>query len=99
MLFDPWGIESVGSWHFFRLPDRETAWIIPAVIKGLGAIRQSKARHISRPVPRSPVICGLDFIPPDGVRWIADFRDPWSLQHKFPVFHNCVTDAIESRLI
>ena len=85
---------------FFSLPDRETAWIIPAVIKGLGAIRQSKARHMITTGP--PFTChlvGLILERLTGVRWIADFRDPWSLQHKFPVFRNRVTDAIESRLI
>lgn len=85
---------------FFSLPDRETAWLLPAVFRGLRTIQTANVRHLITTGP--PFTCHLvGFILKrlTGVRWIADFRDPWSLQHKFPVYRNRVTDAIESRLI
>lgn len=85
---------------FLSLPDRETAWLVPAVLKGLRVIRRSKAQHLITTGP--PFTChliGLVLKRLTGIRWIADFRDPWSLRHKFPVFRNRMTDAIESRLI
>jgi glycosyltransferase involved in cell wall biosynthesis len=85
---------------FFSLPDRETGWLIPAVLRGLRAIRRSKVNHLVTTGP--PFTChlvGLILKRVTGVRWIADFRDPWSLRHKFPVFRTRATDAIESWLI
>ena len=94
-----WGVK---RWllAFLSLPDRETAWLVPAVLRGLREIRQTGTRHLMTTGP--PFTChlvGLVLKRLTGVRWIADFRDPWSLCHKFPVFRNGVTDRIESRLI
>lgn len=94
-----WGLK---RWllAFLSLPDRETAWLVPAVLRGLREIRQSGTRHVITTGP--PFTChlvGLILKRLTGVRWIADFRDPWSLRHKFPVFRNGVTDRVESRLI
>ncbi|WP_447983617.1 hypothetical protein [Nitrospira sp. Nam74] len=85
---------------FLSLPDRETAWLVPAVLRGLREIRKTGTRHIITTGP--PFTChlvGLALKRLTGVRWIADFRDPWSLRHKFPVFRNGVTDKVESGLI
>ncbi|MBA2252713.1 MAG: hypothetical protein H0W13_08420 [Nitrospirales bacterium] len=94
-----WGVK---RWllAFLSLPDRETAWLVPAVLRGLREIRHFGTRHIITSGP--PFTChlvGLVLKRFTGVRWIADFRDPWSLRHKFPVFRNGVTDKVESRLI
>jgi hypothetical protein len=94
-----WGVK---RWllAFLSLPDRETAWLVPAVLRGLREIRQTGTRHIITTGP--PFTChlvGLVLKRLTKVRWIADFRDPWSLRHKFPVFRNGVTDKVESRLI
>ena len=85
---------------FSWLPDRETAWLVPAVVRGLREIRRSGIRHVITTGP--PFTChlvGLILKRLTGARWIADFRDPWSLRHKFPIFRNSVTDWIETRLI
>lgn len=85
---------------FSWLPDRETAWLVPAVLRGLREIRRSGIRHVITTGP--PFTChlvGLILKRLTGARWIADFRDPWSLRHKFPIFRNSVTDWIETRLI
>ncbi|MDQ6733566.1 MAG: hypothetical protein M3Z35_05525 [Nitrospirota bacterium] len=82
------------------LPDREIGWLVPAVFRGLRRIRESGIRHVITTGP--PFTChlvGLILKRLTGVRWIADFRDPWSLRHKFPLFRHGVTDMIESRLI
>ncbi len=82
------------------LPDRETGWLLPAVFRGLREIRESGSRHVITTGP--PFTChlvGLVLKRLTGVRWIADFRDPWSLRHKFPIFRHGVTDMVESRLI
>lgn len=82
------------------LPDRETGWLLPGVFRAAWAIRRSGARHVVTTGP--PFTChlvGLVLKRLTGVRWIADFRDPWSLRHKFPVFRNRTTDVIESWLI
>jgi glycosyltransferase involved in cell wall biosynthesis len=85
---------------FSSLPDREIAWLVPAVVRGLREIRRSGIRHVITTGP--PFTChlvGLILKLLTGARWIADFRDPWSLRHKFPIFRNSVTDWIETRLI
>jgi glycosyltransferase involved in cell wall biosynthesis len=82
------------------LPDREIAWLVPAVLRGLREIRQSGIGHVITTGP--PFTChlvGLILKRLTGVRWIADFRDPWSLRHKFPLFRNEMTDRVETRLI
>ena len=82
------------------LPDRETAWLVPAVLRGLREIRRSGIQHVITTGP--PFTChlvGLILKELAGVRWIADFRDPWSVRHKFPIFRNGVTDRVETRLI
>jgi glycosyltransferase involved in cell wall biosynthesis len=82
------------------LPDRETAWLVPAVLRGLREIRRSGIQHVITTGP--PFTChlvGLILKQLAGVRWIADFRDPWSVRHKFPIFRNGVTDRVETRLI
>ena len=85
---------------FLWLPDREIAWLVPAVLRGLREIRRTGMQHIITTGP--PFTChlvGLILKHMTGVRWIADFRDPWSLRHKFPIVRNGVTDRVETRLI
>ena len=84
----------------FSLPDREIGWLGPALLQGLRLIRRHGLSHLLTTGP--PFTChlvGLLLKRMTGVRWVADFRDPWSLAHKFPIFRNGVTDAFESRWI
>jgi len=84
----------------FWLPDREIGWLGPALLRGVRLIRRHGITHLLTTGP--PFTChlvGLLLKRMTGVRWVADFRDPWSLAHKFPIFRNGVTDAVESRWI
>jgi glycosyltransferase involved in cell wall biosynthesis len=84
----------------FWLPDREIGWLGPALWRGLRLIRGQGITHLLTTGP--PFTChlaGLLLKRMTHVRWVADFRDPWSLAHKFPIFRNGVTDALESRWI
>jgi len=84
----------------FWLPDREIGWLGPALLHGLRLIRRHGLSHLLTTGP--PFTChlvGLLLKWMTGVRWVADFRDPWSMTHKFPIFRNGVTDALESRWI
>jgi len=63
---------------FLVFPDYERGWIMPAIA---AAIRQIRRHHIkwimtSCP-PYSGHLIGLAVKMIAGVRWIADFRDPW----------------------
>jgi hypothetical protein len=82
------------------LPDREIGWLGPALLRGFRLIRRHGITHLLTTGP--PFTChlaGLLLKRMTRVRWVADFRDPWSLAHKFPIFRNGVTDALESRWI
>jgi glycosyltransferase involved in cell wall biosynthesis len=82
------------------LPDREVGWIPPAVYQAWRLIRQRRITHmITTGPPWTCHLVGLLIKRLTGMHWIADFRDPWSLKHKFPLFRNSVTDAVERALI
>jgi glycosyltransferase involved in cell wall biosynthesis len=84
----------------FWLPDREIGWLPPAVLHGVRLIRRHGIGHlVTTGPPFTAHLAGLLIKRLTGVRWVADFRDPWSLAHKFPIFRNGVTDALESRWI
>ena len=63
---------------FLMLPDGERNWIIPAVFRAVREIRQEKIDCIltSSP-PHSVHLIGFLLKLITGVRWVADFRDPW----------------------
>jgi len=64
---------------FMLLPDSEKKWIIPAVIRAICLIKKHDIDCIitSSP-PHSVQITGFIVKKLTGVKWIADFRDPWS---------------------
>jgi glycosyltransferase involved in cell wall biosynthesis len=60
------------------IPDMCTGWILPAVVAGLKAARESKAEQIfsSGPMWTNHLVgLGLSYF--TGLPWIAHFRDPW----------------------
>ena len=82
------------------LPDREIGWLGPALLRARCLVRRHGVTHVLTTGP--PFTCHLAgwlLKRMTRVRWVADFRDPWSLAHKFPIFRNGVTDALESRWI
>jgi hypothetical protein len=63
---------------FLSLPDEQRNWVLPAVIQGVRIIKREKIDCIftSSP-PYSVNLVGWLLKAITGVRWIADFRDPW----------------------
>jgi glycosyltransferase involved in cell wall biosynthesis len=63
---------------FFTLPDTEKGWIIPAVLKAIREIRKENIDYVltSSP-PYSVLIIGILVKMITGIKWVADFRDPW----------------------
>jgi hypothetical protein len=85
---------------FLSFPDLEVSWFVPAVLRASHIIRQKNIQClITTAPPYSVQLIGLALKRLTGVRWIADYRDPWSLNHKYALIRNRATDAIESRLI
>jgi glycosyltransferase involved in cell wall biosynthesis len=60
------------------IPDLYTGWVLPAIVAGLKAARQSKAEQIFSSGPfwtNHLVGFALSYL--TGLPWIAHFRDPW----------------------
>ncbi len=95
-------IASLKRWllGFLWLPDRELGWLAPAIRRGVHLIRKKRIEYLLTTGP--PFTChlvGLALKRLTGVRWVADFRDPWSLTLKYPLFRTRATDAVERWLI
>jgi len=96
------GLGELKRWllSFLWLPDREIGWLIPAIVRGLHVIRKKRIGYIlTTGPPFSCHLIGLILKRLTGVRWVADFRDPWSLTQKGAIVRNHITDSIESRMI
>ncbi len=96
------GLGGLKRWlmSFLWFPDREIGWLIPAMIRGLHLIRKKRIDYILTTGP--PFTChliGLVLKRLTGVRWVADFRDPWSLTQRGAIVRNNITDLVESRMI
>lgn len=63
---------------FLSLPDTDRNWVLPASIKAIRLVRKMKIDCIltSGP-PHSVHLTGWIVKKMTGVRWVADFRDPW----------------------
>jgi len=63
---------------FLSLPDGDRNWVLPASIKAIRLVRKMKIDCIltSGP-PHSVHLTGWIVKKMTGVRWVADFRDPW----------------------
>jgi len=60
------------------IPDMYTGWILPAVVAGLKAARESKAEQIFSSGPFwTNHLVGLALSYFTGLPWTAHFRDPW----------------------
>jgi glycosyltransferase involved in cell wall biosynthesis len=97
-----WDLGGLKRWllAFQWLPDQEIGWLIPAIWRGVGLVRQRQIRHMITTGPPSTChLIGLALKEITRIRWIADFRDPWSLNHKYPFYRNAVTDRVEAALI
>jgi glycosyltransferase involved in cell wall biosynthesis len=61
-----------------NIPDTYTGWLIPAVVSGLRAIRQTGAQAIFSSAPYFTAhLAGYALATLTGLPWVAHFRDPW----------------------
>jgi glycosyltransferase involved in cell wall biosynthesis len=82
------------------LPDREMGWLVPAIWRGWRLVRAHRIKCLVTTGP--PFTChlvGLALKAVTGLPWVAEFRDPWSLDHKYRVLRNGPSDRLESWLI
>jgi len=83
---------------FMMLPDSEKNWVIPAVAKALRIIKKYNIDCIitSSP-PHSVQITGFIVKKLTGVKWVADFRDPWTevLHYKPQGARSLLSEKIE----
>lgn len=65
---------------FLTLPDTERNWILPAVIRAVREIKRNKiACILTSSPPYSVHLIGLLVKIITGVKWVADYRDPWTI--------------------
>lgn len=85
---------------FMALPDFERNWILPAAWAAIRMVRERKIDCILTSCPPySSHLAGLLVQSVTGVRWIADYRDPWTISDGKSVFSTCtVTRAIEKMM-
>ena len=63
---------------FFRLPDEEQGWILNVALEGYRIARRYKVdAFVTSAPPMSTHIGGALLKKATGIRWVADFRDPW----------------------
>jgi glycosyltransferase involved in cell wall biosynthesis len=63
---------------FLTRPDTETGWIFPAIARAIREIRRQNIPLVLTSCPPYSVhLIGLLLKLLTGVRWVADFRDPW----------------------
>ncbi|HSW65019.1 MAG TPA: hypothetical protein VLH56_17170 [Dissulfurispiraceae bacterium] len=81
----------------FYLPDDKLGWLLPAVLKGLQLIRrQGIDAVITTSPPHSTHLIGLILKKIAGVRWIADFRDPWLIGDRLDSYGACSSELSEA---
>tara|TARA_B110000444_G_scaffold261441_1_gene313644 strand:+ start:18377 stop:19669 length:1293 start_codon:yes stop_codon:yes gene_type:complete len=63
----------------FFIPDARISWVDPAIKKAFKIIRENKINLIiTTGPPHSTHLIGLNLKAKLKIKWIADFRDPWS---------------------
>lgn len=75
---------------FLTLPDPQRNWMWPTVIKAVCLIRREKIDAIVTSCPPySAHLVGWVVKEITGVRWIADFRDPWMTTPSKSLYYTC----------
>src|SRR5438034_574711 len=83
-----------------NLPDQETGWLIPTILRGLWLTRQKGITHVlTTGPPFSCHLAGLALKQVAHIKWVADFRDPWLLNNQPPIYRNYIRRGLERRLI
>ena len=75
---------------FLSLPDEQRSWVWPAVIQALRVVRRERIDCIMTSSPPYSVhLVGWLVKLVTGVRWIADFRDPWMTGGSKKLYFTC----------
>lgn len=80
------------------LPDDKRNWVVPGVLKAVWIVkRQGIDCIITSTPPHSSHVIGLIAKKITGVKWVADFRDPWTdvLHYKPTASRSSVSDKME----
>lgn len=82
------------------IPDAKVGWKSYAVKKGIKIIRQENIELIfSTSPPQTSALIGRKLAKQTGVKWIADFRDPWlEIVYYQNVKRNIITKKIDAFL-
>ncbi len=81
------------------IPDIYTGWLIPAMINGLRAIRQTNVKAIFSSAPFfTQHLVGYALAHMTGLPWIAHFRDPWATGQLDGAFTTDLSAGINSKL-
>ena len=83
---------------FVWLPDDKLGWVPVAVVKGLRVIKKENIDMIlTTSPPHSVHLIGLFLKIITGIKWAADFRDPWMIDFKKQRFvRTRLSDEIET---
>jgi glycosyltransferase involved in cell wall biosynthesis len=75
---------------FLTLPDMHRNWVVPAVVQAVRIVRREKIDCILTSCPPYSVhLVGWLVKRITGVRWIADFRDPWMTASSKSLYATC----------
>lgn len=80
----------------FFTPDDKIGWLFPAVLNGMRLIKKHGIDTIiTTSPPHSTHLAGLILKKITGVRWIADFRDPWLIGDRLDSYGPCSSELSE----
>jgi glycosyltransferase involved in cell wall biosynthesis len=99
-LSNPRGLAKILISSFLRLPDEKQGWIINIVLDGFRILRKHEINVIltSGP-PWTTHLGGLILKYLTKIRWVADFRDPWTINNfKTYQMRSRWSDAVEKWL-
>lgn len=88
------------SLAFLSLPDPERNWVLPATWKTIREIRKRDIHYIITSCPPYSVhLIGLLAKIFLNIKWVADYRDPWTINDTKQCFQTCALSmAIERRM-
>jgi glycosyltransferase involved in cell wall biosynthesis len=81
------------------LPDVEQGFILPAIFRSLGLLQRGTDLLYTTAPPFSAHLAGLILKAATNVRWVAEFRDPWTDYPGKPAYvRTAASDAVEAWL-
>ncbi len=95
-------VDLMMTWYqtMFAFPDTERTWKLPALHAATALLAREHFDAIlsSSPFPTSHVVAA-QLQEQTGLPWVADFRDPWTVNHNYPFqsFRKTIETAFEKR--